>query len=376
MSVLSERTTVTDTEMPRLTRFPVRRTRSLDEARDAVARVYVDHELTAANNTLNMTLNAVSLRLFTLGYLTYESGGKAVIPPAGDCYHLNLIVAGRAYADRSDGDRTTARARRSGIVLSPERHNTVRCSPDAQQVILKIPRQSLENHLGDLLGRRVHEVIDFDFGIDLTTGRGSTLLASVEFLARELDRPGGLADMPAAREQLEASVMTQLLHTGRHQFADELAAPAEPVRHGRLTPVLDYIDRHADEPLSPQELARIGCMSVRTLHSTFQQALGESPMGYLRRIRLDHVRAELQRSDPSLIRVTDIAIRWGFLHHSRFAQQYRKRFGELPRETLRASAGGWPQPGPARTRHQRRTWSTATESSPRRTYPPRRSRVD
>ncbi|GAA3070727.1 hypothetical protein GCM10010464_38720 [Pseudonocardia yunnanensis] len=340
MSVLSEQTISADTEMPRLTRFPVLRTKSLDEARDAVTRVYLDHELTAPNDALNMTLNAVSLRLFTLGYLTHESRAKAVMPPTGDCYHLSLTVGGRIYADRSDGDRATARAHSSGTVLSPERQHAVRCSPDAQQLILKIPRLSLENHLGDLLGRRVHEVIDFDFGIDLTTGRGSTLLAAVEFLARELDRPGGLADMPVAREQLEAFVMTQLLHTGRHQFADELAAPAEPVRHRRLAPVLDYIERHADEPLTPQELARAGCMSVRTLHATFQQALGESPMSYLRRIRLDHVRAELQRSDPSLVRVTDIAIRWGFLHQSRFAQQYRERFGELPRETLRTSTGG------------------------------------
>jgi AraC-like DNA-binding protein len=340
MSALSGHTTGADTDMPRLARFPVLGTKSLDEARDAVTRVYLDHELTAPNDALHMTLNAVSDRLFTLGYLTYESCAKLVMPPTEDCYHVNLTVAGRTDADRCDGDRATTRARSSGIVLSPEQQNTVRWSPDAQQLILKIPRLSLENHLGDLLGRRVHEVIDFDFAVDLTTGRGSTLLASVEFLARELDRPGGLADMPVAREQLEAFVMTQLLHTGRHQFADELAAPAEPVRHGRLAPVLDYMEQHADEPLTPQELARAGCMSVRTLHATFQQALGESPMSYLRRIRLDHVRAELQRSDPSLVRVTDVAIRWGFLHQSRFAQQYRDRFGELPRETLRGQLAG------------------------------------
>lgn len=340
MSVLFRQYAGADTEKPRLNRFPVLRTKNVDEARDAVTRVYLDHELTVPNDALNMTLNAVSDRLLTLGYLTYESRGKAVGPPTENCYHLDLIVAGRVYADRSDGDRAIAHARSSGIVLSPEQRNTVRCSPDAQQLILKISRPSLENHLGDLLGRRVREVIDFDFAVDLTTGRGSTLLASVEFLARELDRPGGLADMPVAREQLEAFVMTQLLHTGRHQFADELAAPAEPVRHSRLAPVLDYVEQHADEPLTPQELARAGCMSVRTLHSTFQQALGESPMSYLRRVRLDHVRAELQRSNPSVVRVSDVAMRWGFLHQSRFAQQYREQFGELPRKTLHASAGG------------------------------------
>ncbi len=322
--------------VPRLSRFPVVGTKSLGEARDAVTRVYLEHALTAPNDNLAMTLNAVTDRHFTLGYLTYQSCAKLVMPATEDSYHVNLTISGRTDADRTDGGRATTRGQQSGIVLSPEQQNTVRWSPDAEQLILKIPRRSLEGHLGDMLGRPVHDVVDFDFGLDLTTGEGSTLLASVEFLARELDRPGGLADLPLAREQFEAFVMTQLLHTGRHQFTDDLLAPADPVRHGRLQPVLDYMEQHADEPLTPQEIARVGCMSVRTLHASFQQALGETPMSYLRRIRLDYVRAELLASDPTLTRVTDIAVRWGFLHQSRFAQQYREKFGELPRDTLRA----------------------------------------
>lgn len=320
----------------RLSRYPVLGTRDLEEARDAVTRVYLNHDLTAPDDRIDMTLNATSDRFFTLGYLTYKSCAKLVMPPTEDCYHVNLTLAGRTDANRTDGERQSTAARSSGLVLLPDQENTVRWSPDAEQLILKIPRISLERHLAEHLNRPVHEVVDFDFGIDLTTATGCTLLSSVEFFARELDRPGGLADMPIAREQLEAFVMTQLLHAGRHQFSDALAAPDDPVRRGRLGPVIEYMEQHADEPLSPPELARIGCMSVRTLHATFQQELGESPMAYLRRIRLDHVRAELLRCDPALTRVTEIALRWGFFHQSRFAQQYKERFGELPRETLRA----------------------------------------
>ena len=55
---------------------------------------------------------------------------------------------------------------------------------------------------------------------------------------------------------------------------------------------LDEQGRLADSPL-----ARVGCVSVRT-------------------------------------RVTDVAIRWGFYHQSRFAQQYREQLHELPSVTL------------------------------------------
>ena len=104
----------------------------------------------------------------------------------------------------------------------------------------------------------------------------------------------------------------------------------------RLAPVVAYLEAHADEPLTPRQLARVGYMSVRALHAAFQQVLGETPMSYLRRVRLDRAHADLLRGDPARVRVTDVAVRWGFCFQSRFAQQYRDRFGELPSRTLRS----------------------------------------
>jgi transcriptional regulator GlxA family with amidase domain len=80
-------------------------------------------------------------------------------------------------------------------------------------------------------------------------------------------------------------------------------------------------------------------MSVRALHATFREELGVSPMAHLRRIRLDRVRTELLRCAEPDARISDIAMRWGFFHPSRFARQYRQRFGELPSDTLRRRAG-------------------------------------
>lgn len=318
-----------------LDRFPVIATRSLEEARDAVTRVYLPHELTASNDRVDMTLNAVSDHHFTLGYLTYHAHTQLVMPPTESCYHVNLTTAGETDADRTDGARERTLAGERGLVLNPLQRNTVRWTPEAEQLILKIPRSSLETHLGELLGQPVTDVVDFAFGLDLSTGPGRSLLQSVRFLADELDRPDGLAEMPLAREQLEAFVMTQLLHVGQHQYTDALRAPVEAVRLGRLAPIVEYMEANADQPLTPQELARVGCMSVRTLHTSFQQTFGESPMTYLRRIRLDRVRAELLRANASDVRVTDVAMKWGFFHQSRFAQQYRDQFGELPSRTLR-----------------------------------------
>jgi AraC-like DNA-binding protein len=65
-------------------------------------------------------------------------------------------------------------------------------------------------------------------------------------------------------------------------------------------------------------------------------------MTYLRRLRLHEARAELasHSASPNTITVTAVAGRWGFLHLSRFAEQYRQLFGESPSETLKNDPTG------------------------------------
>ncbi|MBZ5735606.1 AraC family transcriptional regulator [Nocardioides sp. TRM66260-LWL] len=309
-------------------------TRSLEEARDAVTRVYLPHELVGESEAMDMRLNAVSDQVLTLGYLTYQAETELRMPATEQWYHVNLQMTGETWCSRRDGatEHTPAGAR--GLVLNPEQATTVRWSADAEQLILKVSRSALESHLADLLGRPVTDVVDFDFGLDLTTAAGRSLVRSVEFLALELERPDGVRDLPLARRQLESYVLTALLHAGRHQYSDALLGREDVARLGRLGPVVRHIEEHADADLTPESLARVACVSVRTLHAAFAEQLGETPMAYVRRVRLGKVRADLLRADPLRTRVTDIAMRWGFFHPSRFSQQYRDQFGELPSVTL------------------------------------------
>jgi AraC-like DNA-binding protein len=314
---------------------PAIATRSLEEARDAVRRVYgIKHELSARDDVIDMRLNAVPGNRMTLGYVRFGTETDGTVPPQEDSYLVSLILAGHNLLSRSDGARVRTPANNGGLVLSPTRAHRVRMSPDAEQLAMTIPRVVLESHLADILGRPVAEVVDFDLGLDLRTGPGRVLLQSIRFLATELDRPGGLAHLPLARGQLEAYVLTTVLHAGRHQYRDALTGTDHSRRLGRLAPVVDHIEAHADRELTPEILARIAHVSVRTLHAAFQDQLGETPMAYVRKVRLDRVRADLLRSDPQRVGVTQIATRWGFMHLSRFAHKYRHQFNELPSTTL------------------------------------------
>jgi AraC-like DNA-binding protein len=326
------RTTTTMTEY--LASAPVIATRSVEAAQEAVGRTYLRHELVRIDGAIDMRLNTVASRHLTLGYLTYQAETQLTMPRTEDSYIVNLTVEGRTMGTRRDGARVATVAGAGGLVLSPLEAHRVRWSRDAEQLHLKIPRTGLESHLADMLGRPVDEVVDFEFGLDLTAPAGQALLRSVQFLAAELDRPAGLAAMPLARAQLEAYVLSALLQAGRHQFSDALAGREDVRRLGPLAPVVEHIEAHADAALTPEILARVGCVSVRTLHAAFRERLGTTPMAYVRSVRLDHARAALLRGDPGNVSVSEIALRFGFVHLSRFAEQYRSRFGELPSVTL------------------------------------------
>lgn len=75
-------------------------------------------------------------------------------------------------------------------------------------------------------------------------------------------------------------------------------------------------------------------VSQRSLQYAFRVYVNMSPFAYLRYCRLNRVRATLRASDPQLTTVTEVAMRFGFLHLGRFALDYKQVFHESPSTTL------------------------------------------
>jgi AraC family ethanolamine operon transcriptional activator len=99
----------------------------------------------------------------------------------------------------------------------------------------------------------------------------------------------------------------------------------------------DYLQAHADLPISVSELCEITGINQRTLFLGFQERYGLGPMAYLKVLRLNHAHRELSQADPAFgnVSVTRLAMKWGFFHLGRFSVEYRDLFGESPGETLK-----------------------------------------
>jgi AraC-like DNA-binding protein len=98
----------------------------------------------------------------------------------------------------------------------------------------------------------------------------------------------------------------------------------------------EMLEANPLEPLHmPQTSHAIG-VSGRTLRMACQKQFGVSPTQYLLLCRMRLARRSLQRADPAITRVTDIATELGFWELGRFSVKYHQIFGETPSATLRA----------------------------------------
>lgn len=119
------------------------------------------------------------------------------------------------------------------------------------------------------------------------------------------------------------------------------AVTEEPGYPGGMRPrpvrrVIDAIELDPARAWSPADLAEIGGVSVRRLQQAFREYVGTTPFGYLHEVRLERVHEDLLHGrGPS---VTEVAMRWGISHLGRFAAAYRKRYGQLPSQTLASAA--------------------------------------
>ena len=92
-----------------------------------------------------------------------------------------------------------------------------------------------------------------------------------------------------------------------------------------------------EPPETVSLLAKKLGVSLRTLELGFREHRQSTPKQFLRQMRLDAARAQLQASSFSTT-VTSVALANGFPHLARFSvAYYREAFGKYPSQTLARS---------------------------------------
>ncbi|SBT39165.1 helix-turn-helix transcriptional regulator [Micromonospora auratinigra] len=152
-----------------------------------------------------------------------------------------------------------------------------------------------------------------------------------------MQRPG----QPATPEQVIRDVVELVASTAVAVFPNAgmtvfyLPEPAG-VRPALARRAAEYIEAHAAEPLTVAQIAAACEVGPRAVQIAFQRHYGQSPMAFLRAVRLRRAHQDLQRAGPGQT-VAGTARRWGWAHAGRFARAYRETYGQDPGDTLRGA---------------------------------------
>jgi AraC-like DNA-binding protein len=313
------------------------RTTDVDEATDAVGRIYVDAELAPIESaTVNMQMTALQLPMVTVGKVGFGADIEIRAPDV-TAYYIDAPMSGSALNRWPDGMtvHTTAGA---VAIFTPGMPCRLDWSADCDQICIKVSESQMRRQLGALLNRSVPKRITFDRRLDLDSAAARDWIHLVRLLGRQAGQPGGLLDHPLAVGNLQHLLIQGLLLMQPHTFSDVLTGRVSPAGAATAKRAIDLMHAHPHKLWTTAELARATGVSARALQRAFDTAGHPAPMAYLRRLRLHHVHAELAAHSPDSVTVTTVATRWGFLHLGRFASQYRQLFGETPSQTLRSGA--------------------------------------
>lgn len=307
------------------------RTRNLDEAIDAVSKVYCPHtvEVMGPLGEIDAFLEINHPTSQPLVSLSYSAPVKI---DAQNFSRLFLMMGCESGAAATTQERRAAEwSKGQTMPFSAGFETQLWFDRAFVQRSVRLDTGKLEAQCARWLGRPLDEPLRFalrPFSDELEKLWRRTLayLRSSE--------QGGLPLTGAAKAAFDEYLLTLLLHHHPHNYSEEMAEKDSGLVPGVVRRAERYMADNADRPITVSDVASHLGLSLRSLQGGFRQWRNTTPGAHLRQIRLQLVRDQLSRSGPDAS-VTAIAMRYGFAHLGRFSAQYRAVFGEPPSATLR-----------------------------------------
>jgi AraC-like DNA-binding protein len=307
------------------------RTRNLDEAIDAVSKVYCPHtvEVVGPIGEVDAFLEVNRPTSQPLVSLSYS------VPVKIDAQNFSRLFL---MMGCEDGAAATVQERRSAewtkgqtMPFSAGFETQLWFDRAFVQRGVRLDTDKLEAQCARLIGRPLEEPLRFALRpfsgeLEQIWRRTLTYLWNSE--------EGGLPLTRAAKAAFDEYLLTLLLQHHPHNYSEDMAGNESAPVPGLVRRAERYMTDNADTPITVSDVAAHLGLSLRSLQAGFRQWRNTTPNAHLRQVRLRLVRDELLRAGPDA-NVTAIAMRHGFVHLGRFSAQYQSAFGEPPSATLR-----------------------------------------
>ena len=233
----------------------------------------------------------------------------------------------------------TSAAGSDGLVYRASAGSLGFSSDDSAWQNLWIEAPAVERVLEGMVDRRLREPLAFRPDVDWTRGLAASLRGQIDFLARDISRPGGVAENPVALAMVKDLIISLVLRGLPHNYLEGLNGGRANTIPAYVRRAEEFMHANVSVPIRIEQVAIAAGCGVGTLNAVFRRFRDTTPLAALLDIRFQHVREALRVAGDEETTMT-IARRFGFTNPSRFNTAYSNRFGESARETRRRQVDG------------------------------------
>jgi AraC-like DNA-binding protein len=313
-------------------------TQCLQIANQYLNQIIGPHELIDLSDIepLNFSFQGEQMGGIIMGELIY---GKDIIfktQPASDM-HFYCITRPKVGKPKFRQDIHTFEASYgNAAIVSPFDKFEIEIDRNCIQSFISISKPLLETILSDLIGRPLHEPIEFEHIMSGNNEKINAWWSLLEYFT-SYSKPSFNFEclMNDIKNDFEKILVKSLLLSQPHNYSHVIQNlyNSDPEY---LKRALNYIHQNIHQNIRNEDLERISGVSKQKLAKAFHNRLQVSSNSYIRYYRLKCIYQELSLARDKK-NITSIAMKWGVNHLGRFSLEYKQQFGESPSDTIRKS---------------------------------------
>jgi AraC-like DNA-binding protein len=310
------------------------RSRDPDEAHAWLRKTYADHHLKISGSSEDFMFSCDITRLDGMSFGRIWHSMAVDVDVFAGLRDLSIVEHRGGDAVRvSIGPESINLRAGECFLLPPDQPYQA----DWNSVGAEVTTLAFEDLQRDALGLVDRETVNVGFARPITPAAGRHWSQTIRYVRGFVGNSPLLAAAPLARRELGWLVSSAVLACFPNSTLDAESTPYAGDTPQPLRRALDFINEHAGDPITLNEIAVAARLSPRGLQAAFRRHLDTTPLAKLRSVRMERAHRDLQKAVPGDTSVAALAARWGFTHLGRFAVEYRRRYGNSPSQTLRGS---------------------------------------
>ena len=282
-----------------------------------------------SHQQLNTRLNGFLFGTSALYDLKYNAPVEITIDAQSEHYLFRLTLEGECLVQ--DSQQRLVQSPGVITVSNPLIQSRIVTNQHCRNIILKLSKPIVEKQLFKILACSMHEALAFENGLSCSAEGADAIIQTLSYLCYAHDH---IENWSVISQSFEQYLIELVLLKLPNNYSRQLNLRQPILLPSYMKRAKQYITLHLQENITLSELGEYCGVSVRTLQKGFSAYVGQTPVEYIRDLRIQQVHHELLNAESNET-VTDILLKNGINSFGHFSSQYKKCYGCSPSQTLK-----------------------------------------